>query len=262
MNHAFTEIVMIRTARRFYLPVWVSFALCFTASSVAVAENADELLRQASKAAAEGDSASAVRLATQAIDADSKLAVAYYVRGREHFRLGNIKDSVADFDKFVELRPELEPRQWERGISYYYAEQYEKGAKQFELYQTYHDNDVENSVWRYLCVARSDGIEKARETMLPIKNDTRVPMMQIYDMYRGKLTPEDVLRAARAGDPSEAQLNRALFYAHLYIGLFYEAEQKTELAKKHIVESQQHKIGHYMWDVAHVHAGLLRNDDE
>jgi lipoprotein NlpI len=228
----------------------------------AFADDAAQLLRQASDAAGEGDSAVAVRLATEALKHDAKLAAAYYLRGREHFRLSKIDESVADFHRFVELRPDLEARQWERGISYYFAGQFENGAKQFELYQTYYDNDVENSVWRYLCVARSDGVQKARETMLPIKNDPRVPMMEIYNMFRGKLQPDDVLQAARAGEPREEQLKIHLFYAHLYIGLFYEAEGNEELAKHHIVESEKHKIGHYMWDVAHVKARLLLDGND
>jgi lipoprotein NlpI len=147
---------------------------------------------------------------------------------------------------------------WERGISYYYAKEFEKGAKQFELYQTYHDNDVENSVWRYLCVARAEGVEKARRTMLPIKNDPRVPMMQIYGMYLGQLTPDDVLKTAREGEPNEQTLTRRLFYAHLYIGLYHEAAGTSDEARKHIALAEKHKIGHYMWDVAHVHAELFR----
>ena len=138
---------------------------------------AGHFLEQAQQAANKGESMDAVRFATGAIENDSKLAFAYYLRGREHFRLGKIAASVADFDQFVELRPDLESRQWERGLSYYYAGQFEKGAKQFELYQTYHDNDVENSVWRFACLARRGGSEKARETILPIRNDSRVPMM-------------------------------------------------------------------------------------
>lgn len=223
---------------------------------------AEDLLRLASAAEAAGDSAKAVDLATQAIAKDAKLSGAYYLRGREHFRLGKIKESVADFDKYVELRPELAPRQWERGISYYYAGEFKKGAKQFELYQTFHDNDVENSTWRFLCVARTNGIEKARATILPIKNDPRVPMMQILEMFRGKVTADEVLQAAQQGDPGKMAMNRRLFYAHLYIGLLYEALGEKELAKKHIVTAaDDHKIGHYMWDVARVHADLLKRDD-
>ena len=219
---------------------------------------AGRLLQQAQQAAAEGRSMDAVRLATGAIETDSQLAFAYYVRGREHFRLSKIAESVADFDQFVKLRPDLEPRQWERGLSFYYAGQFEKGAKQFELYQTYHDNDVENSVWRYACLARKEGTEKARETILPIRNDPRVPMMQIYNMFRAKLLPEAVLKTARAGRPTSKALNNRLFYANFYIGLFFESKGDTGKARRHILASQKHKVAHYMWDVARYHASLFR----
>jgi lipoprotein NlpI len=222
-------------------------------------ETPEVLIRRAQKLSSSGPSGEAVVALTKAIEIDPKEATAWYLRGRERFRLGQVRESVADFDKHVELAPALASRQWERGISLYYAGQFDKGAKQFELYQTYHDNDVENSVWRYLCMARSEGVEKAREAMLPIKNDPRVPMMQIYDLYRGKLKPEDVLRAAAAGDVPDSERNARLFYAHLYLGLYYEAAGEAKQAKTHIFEAaDKHKIGHYMWDVAHIHAQQLR----
>ena len=231
--------------------------------SLAVADDAEEkLLQKAAQASARGDTEQAIGLLTEVITKNPKDSLAYYLRGREDFRAGKIKESVSDFDKHVELEsakdPKAEARQWERGISYYYAGQFEKGAKQFELYQTYHDQDVENSAWRYLCVARTDGVEKARKNLLPISDDRRIPMMQIYDLYRGKLKPADVLAAAEAGEPTKGALNSQLFYAHLYIGLWHEVAGEKELAKKHILEAEKHKIVHYMWDVAHVHADLLR----
>ena len=131
-----------------------------------------------------------------AIKHDAEQAVAYYYRGRVRFQLGRIKESVADFDKYVSLKPSIESRQWERGIAMYYADQFKRGADQFELYQTFHDNDVENSVWRFLCMTPDVGVKKSREVMLPIKNDPRIPMMKIFEMYRGTATPQDVLNDA------------------------------------------------------------------
>lgn len=221
-------------------------------------DSAEDLLQRAVQASQRGEGERSVGLLTELIAKDPKQAEAWYLRGREHFRLGKIQESIADFDKHVELRPDLESRQWERGIAYYYGGQFEKGARQFELYQTFHDQDVENSTWRYLCVARTAGVEKARETLLPIENDRRVPMMEIYALYQGKLSPDDVLKAAEAGDPNKEMLNIRLFYAHLYIGLWHEAAGKDDLAKKHVIEAEKHKIGHYMWDVARVHAQRLR----
>jgi lipoprotein NlpI len=226
-------------------------------------DNIQQHLRQADRAIAQGDSRAAITALDQLLAGDPQYAAAYYLRGREHFRLGQVEHSAADFDRYVELRPELESRQWERGIADYYAGDYEKGAKQFALYQTYHNNDVENAVWRYLCMAAAGdhtpaALAQARAELLPIENDRRVPMMQVYAMYRGQMTPEQVLEAAEAGQLSPEQKNAQLFYAHLYVGLFHAAAGNQDLERKHVLAAEQHKIGHYMWDVAHVHADQLR----
>ena len=252
---------------KFQLATMLLFFACTAMPALAQPSDAEQKLNQAARAAADGKSQQAVDLATAAIEADPQLASAYYLRGRENFRLGAIKKTVADFDKYVALRPRLESRQWERGIANYYAGQFEKGAQQFELYQTYHDNDVENSVWRYLCMARSVGVEKARSVMLPIKDDPRVPMMQVFDLYRGKLKPDDVLAAARQGDPDEAALYARLFYADLYLGLYHEANGNQELAAKHIRAAAARsrpnpRINRYMWDVARIHAQQMEKKDD
>src|SRR5690606_32471165 len=173
--------------------------------------------------AALGKHQEAVNDFTAALRLDPQAAELLNRRGMEQFKLGRIKESIEDFDRYIALRPEQERSHWQRGISYYYAGRYADGAKQFSAYQTYDDNDVENAVWRYLCMARNEGVAKARELLLRIKQDPRVPMMQIYALYKGELKPEDVLAAARAGDPSSRELNTRLFYAHLYLGLYYEA---------------------------------------
>jgi lipoprotein NlpI len=232
------------------------------AQDAASEQSVEELLSGATAAAERRDHQQAIELLSAAIEKDPKLAEALYLRGRANFCAGKIAESVADFDKYVALQPDAESRQWERGIAYYYAGEFAKGAKQFELYQTYHDQDVENSAWRYLCVARTDGVEKAQANMLPIRDDRRVPMMQIYDLYRGRLKPEDVLAAAQAGNPSKESLNTRLFYAHLYLGLWHEAAGRIAQAKEHLLKAEERKIGHLMWDVAHVHAERLRKAKE
>lgn len=233
-------------------------AIGFAITSAALAETPEAQLQKAAQASQKGDVTTAIKVLSEVIDETPETAIAWYLRGREHFRAGKVTESVADFEKYVELKPNAKSQQWELGISYYYAGKYEEGAQQFELYQTFHDQDVENSVWRYLCVARKEGVEKAQANMLPIENDPRVPMMQIYDLYRGKLKPEDVLKAAQAGNPTQENLNSRLFYAHLYVGLWHEAAGRPADAKKHILTAEKHKITHYMWDVAHVHAERLR----
>lgn len=192
---------------------------------------------------------------TKAIELDPKAAEAYNRRGGEHFKLGRIAESIADFDKFLELRPDAIPGHWQRGISYYYAGRFEDGAKQFGAYEKVDTNDVENAVWHFICTARASGIDKARASMLKIGKDKRVPMMQVYDLFLGKLKPEDVMAAAQEGKPPAAELKHRMFYAHLYLGIYYDITGDRKKALEHITKAadEEYQVGGYMWDVARVH---------
>ena len=185
-------------------------------------------------------------------------AFAIQLRGGAKFKSGDVKGSIQDFDRVIKLDPRREPSHWQRGISYYYARQYVQGARQFELYQTYDGGDVENVVWRFLCQARTEGVAAARKDILVLESaDPRIPMKEVYGLFQGKLTIEDVLKAAQRGNPDESTLNRQLFYAHLYVGLYCEATEQPKLAVYHLREAERHPISHYMWDVAHVHVQQL-----
>ncbi len=193
----------------------------------------------------------------KAIALDPKLADAYQRRGSEHFKLGHITESIRDFDQYLALKPDQMPYHWQRGISYYYAGKYEDGRKQFEAHQKVNPNDVENAVWHYLCVARTSGVAKARASLLPIAHDGRVPMMEVYALFAGKLKPEDVLTAATAGKPSASALKTRLFYAHLYLGLYYEAAGDGRRALDHLRKAAtEYRTRGYMGDVARVHVAL------
>lgn len=108
---------------------------------------------------------------------------AYIYRGMVHFKLGNIHESIADFDTAEKLDPRLTPYLWQRGLSYYYAERFAEGAKQFEIDLTINSHDVEETVWRYLCIARLHGPTQARQSLLEVRNDSRFVMRRVYDFY-------------------------------------------------------------------------------
>jgi lipoprotein NlpI len=200
---------------------------------------------------------------TKAIALDPKLAEAYDHRGSERFKLGQIDGSLEDFDKFLELEPKAKPGHWKRGISLYYAGKFEEGKKQFEGYEEVDTNDVENAVWHFLCAARLDGVAKARAKILKIGKDKRVPMMEVYALFAGKVKPEDVLDAAKAGDPPMKELNHRLFYTHLYLGLYAEATGDPKKALEHMtLAADKYPIGHYMGDVARVHRDILKKKQD
>ncbi len=193
----------------------------------------------------------------QVLKLDPSFADAWQARGVLRFKLAKIGDSISDFDQYLKLNPAQVPYHWQRGISYYYAERFEDGRKQFESHQTVNPNDVENAVWHFLCLARAQGVAKARDSLIPIREDGRVPMMQIHALFAGKAKPADVLQAARAGAPEDAELRQRLFYAHLYLGLYEEALGNVSEAREHIAKAASEYAGaDYMSEVARVHQKL------
>lgn len=194
----------------------------------------------------------------KALELDPKLAAAYERRAVARFMLGRIKESVADFDKFNQLDPDSAPQNWQRGIALYYVGRYEDGVKQFELHRTVNPDDVENAAWHFACYARWKTPQAARAALIPIQGDTRIPMARVHEMFAGKATPEEVIATAKSGDPSPAQLNRQLFYAHLYVALYCESTGKKEEAVRHLAEAVLHKLPDYMFGVAKVHLQLLK----
>jgi len=85
-------------------------------------------------------------------------------------------------------------------------------------------------------------------------------MRDIYELYRGKKTPEDVLAAAVRGDLEPALKSRQLFYAHLYLGIWFDLLGERAKALDHLNKAaNDYRIDHYMGDVARVHRDLLAN---
>ncbi len=193
---------------------------------------------------------------TAAIESSGGSPALYNRRGEAHFRAGSIDASIADFNRAIELEPRLAPHHWQRGIALYHAGRFREGYEQFELHQTVNPRDVENGAWHFLCRARANGLEDARAHMLSISGDPRVPMAEIWRLFQGEATVEQVLAAAERG-PAAAHANQ-LFYAHLYVGLYYEARDQGTLAGEHIRKAAQSPgAEHYMGDVARVHARIL-----
>lgn len=177
----------------------------------------------------------------------------YIRRGMVYFQLGKIEESITDFDTAEKLDSRIIPYLWQRGLSYYYAERFAEGAKQFEIDLTVNAQDVEETVWRYLCIAKLSGVEEARNSLLPVKNDPRKIMRSVYDLFAGNCTTNDVLIVGK----SEGL--KGNFYSHLYLGLYYEAEGNEELAKEYIVKAaDKYKIDDYMWYLSQVHKNMRK----
>jgi len=163
-------------------------------------------------------------------------------RAIDDFLAGRVKESVVGFDRVATLAPEAAPQLWQRGIALYYVGRYDDCRKQFESHRTVNPNDVENPAWHFLCVAHAESPQKARAALLPVGPDQRSPMREVYEMFKGTMTPDAVLTAA-------GQSLSARFYAELYVGLYYEATgNKTQgLAHLKMAASDQFARGGGYW---------------
>src|SRR3954469_13308057 len=162
------------------------------------------------------------------------------------FLAGRIAESVEKFDRVAASDPALAPHLWQRGIALYYAGRYADCRRQFESHRTVNPDDVENAAWHFLCVARADSPAAARAALLPVGPDPRPPMREIYQMFCGALSADQVLAAA--GTRPEA-----LFYAHLYVALYAEASGDRVRTLEHLqvaADSRYASVGGYMHMVA------------
>lgn len=171
------------------------------------------------------------------------------------FESGRIAQATAGFDRLAKMVPDFAPQLWQRGIALYYAGRYKECRAQFESHRTVNPNDVENAVWHFLCVAREESPAKAKAALLPVGPDSRVPMSEVYQMFRGAVSPDQVMKAAGT-EPG------ALFYAYLYTGLYYEATGNRERAAQQIAAAAEDRfaVGGYMHMVARVHRDLAKRN--
>lgn len=185
-------------------------------------------------------------------------------RGDAYFKLGRFAEAVADYDKMVELEPGLDAGHWRRGIAWFYAGQFEKAAGQFERYHSFDNVDRENGIWRYFSQRRAFGKEKAQEGLLRYEKDDREPFPDVYALFQGKRTPEQILEKIDAAKIGDDDREARRFYAHLYIGLNFAVEDKPEQAIPHLRKAVANTWGPsagygptYMWHVGRLQYDLL-----
>lgn len=177
--------------------------------------------------------------------------------------LGRFTGAVADYEKMIEIDPAQDAPHWRLGIAYYFNGEFEKCSKQFEKYHQYDGRDRENGVWKFLCDARSKGLDQARGSMLVYTRFDRHPFPSIYEMLEGKVSPQAVIDGARAlsGKQNPEVSFFALYYAGIYHDLVGDTANGARLVRQAVNLFNEDKAGNggpgYMWQVARLHAGEI-----
>ncbi|MCA9009928.1 MAG: hypothetical protein KDB01_09295 [Planctomycetaceae bacterium] len=189
----------------------------------------------------------------------------YSSRGDLLMFLGEFERAETDYVEMVRLKPELDASHWRLGIAMFFAGHPQQAAQQFDKYNSFDNVDRENGIWRYLSHYRAFGREEARRQLLRYEKDDRPPFKEVYQLFDGGLTADDVLKAI-PDDPAATDRDARLFYSHLYIGMNQVVEGKTEAAQASLrsatLNPWPRKAGfgpNYMWHVARLQYLGLQN---
>ena len=201
---------------------------------------------------------------------DAHYADVFQMRGCANFKLGNLQGAVSDWVNFIRLKPDKEADHWQICVAYALLGSYENARKQFEWHWTVNAEDMEVAFWHYLCVARMDGLESARENLIEVAGEERVPMPELYLLFKGEGSEADVWLAVEEGDPKKDERTQREFFANYYLGLYKQATGKLELADEligkalEIAKSNEGYIGDSpggqlrAGDIARVHSRQLQ----
>ena len=208
---------MSASRNKLWLPIFLllsslSFPFSLNGQQKDVAER-DPLMRQALAALNAGRYDAAIERLTQVAKTWPDYVSCHLMLGDAYFMAAKMKQSVASYDRALELSPQLKPRCWQRGLALYYAGSWELGKQQFETHQTWNSQDVENAVWHMLCVSKLVGVDKARQQLIDIRGDGRVPMAEIFRLFAGKGSVDEVREAADDPDASGSRRRMQMYYA-------------------------------------------------
>ena len=179
----------------------------------------------------------------------------YSSRGDLRMFLGEAGAAVEDYRRMVMLDPDQDASHWRLGIALFFAHKPVEAADQFDKYHAFDNVDRENGIWRYLSHYRAFGAERARQELLRYQKDDRPPFPEVYRMFEGSLSAEQVLSSIPADLPAPERQSR-LFYADLYIGLHLLVQKKPQEAQGALLRAVQNpwpkSAGYgpnYMWHV-------------
>lgn len=160
--------------------------------------------------------------------------------GMNKFKEGDLEGSISYFDAAERKNNQFSPYLWQRGISYYYLDEFEKGSKQFKLDVSVNPLDVEEIVWDIACLSRKlnssaqpssssspskvEFVEKSDMMSLPKGlKDRRKIMGTVYALFRGEngITEEDLAMMGSKGNGNSSDSDE--FYSLFYLGLYNEA---------------------------------------
>lgn len=228
-------------------PVLRIYFLCGLIIAIAASNaEADDVVTIEDSQAIKDELQKELQAADRTVERLPKSPAVHVEHGMALFATGKIADSIEAFDKALELDRSIDASLWQRGIALYYVDRFEDAAKQFEIHHRVNPDDVENSAWYFLCLAKAGQLEEARKRVLPSRGDSRPPLMEVLKVYQGVLEPAALAETLEKADPLTQ------FYGYAYLGWYHEAIGDSDLAAKYLKQAAATNRGGYMLRVVKV----------
>lgn len=104
---------------------------------------------------------------------DRAVARQLVAKGMSSFRTGNVPESIRYFDQAEQEEPSLTPYLWQRGLSYYYNDQFDLASRQFRTDVKVNPADAEEIVWDIASQLRTDASFPVPSQLALPRNDPR-----------------------------------------------------------------------------------------
>lgn len=158
---------------------------------------------------------------TQALKLNNKLADAYNFLGIYFTQVREFSQAYEKFDSVLDLEPNHEYAQLNRGIALYYGDRPELAVSDFEDFANTHNDDPYRLLWLYLAQyqlspeeAKQNLAQKAR-----LVDDSNWAKQVIY-LYLDEISQETFVNSLTQGITSNAELTDRLCEAYFYLGKY------------------------------------------
>ncbi|EFJ50557.1 hypothetical protein VOLCADRAFT_88486 [Volvox carteri f. nagariensis] len=131
--------------------------------------------------------------------------------GMDKFRRNAVEASLEDFDRVVQLAPQMRPMLPACSVPPH----------------------PEESIWTFLCEAQLLGPDQARKQFLEVGRDPRPVMRTAYECFRTGELPDKIMAQVTDNGGHDT------FYGRLYVGLWHEAHGNATEAEKAITAAVQ-----------------------
>ena len=175
----------------------------------------------------EEECGSAVSDLTSAISLKPDNADGYMMRGRANRCAGHYADAITDYTEVIRLKPSGNAY-WQRALARYNEGDFEGSATDSSAAMLFAPKWPYPLLWYSIARMREGKFERADLSGKMDLIDTNTWPGQVFLLYKGDVTPEDILRAARVGDAKTVKDN--MCEANFYLAEWWLAKKGVEPA--------------------------------